>query len=172
MDLDSLLKWVAKVHSLRSMEEAVGMNKPTISESMADFLRTWKISEKNFDTILDLYSPSLILAALEAGKLAAPELFSPDARQKLTPVEVIKLGCFQAQKKVLLFCVESSLKHYKSNIPTVSLLADIEGLAGEEQELIKNLATEFQNSCEQVFEEGKIYEDDIPFALETSEEVK
>jgi len=165
MDVDSLLRWVAKVHSNRSLEDAVGIQKPVIAENMADFLRTWKITEKNTDTILDLYSSSLILAALEAAKLITPETISPEARQKLSPVDIIKLGCYQSSQKVLLFCVESSLKHFKSNIPTMTIVADMGGLEGEDQELLKNLVTEFQVSSDQVYEEGKIFEDGIPVVI-------
>jgi len=164
MDVDSLLRWVARVHSNRNVEDAVGVQKPVISENMADFLRTWKISEKNNDTFLDLYSSSLILGALEAAKLITPEVFSPDTRPKLTPADIIKLNCYQSQK-VLLFCVESSLKHFKSNIPTVNLVADTEGLEGEDQELLKNLVADFQVSNDQVYEEGKIFEDGIPVVI-------
>jgi len=62
--------------------------------------------------------------------------------------------------------VESSLKHYRSNIPSVNLVADTDGLDGDDQELLKNLAAEFQVSMDQTYEEGKIFEDGIPMTEE------
>eukprot|EP01124_Arcella_intermedia_P026110 TRINITY_DN4832_c0_g1_i1.p1 TRINITY_DN4832_c0_g1~~TRINITY_DN4832_c0_g1_i1.p1 ORF type:complete len:459 (-),score=104.38 TRINITY_DN4832_c0_g1_i1:65-1369(-) len=160
LDMENLMKWVVKVHSYRIVEDAIGPNRTVLPENLTDFLRTWKISEKNMDTMLDVYSPLMIVNALEVAKVISPEVFSPEAKLKVTVNDILKLGCFQ-QQKVLLFGAEDSLKHQKATIPIPSIFPDLDGLEQADQEILKKFANEFQKSSELIFEEGKIFDEGI-----------